>query len=92
MRYLTYKPGMENSAADALSRVIGSPSLNTLFVPEISLWNAIKKQVKGHHYMVQIGKLATENPRAPYKWQNGLLLYKNRVVIPPNSHLINQLL
>ncbi|KAF9673033.1 hypothetical protein SADUNF_Sadunf11G0106700 [Salix dunnii] len=31
---ITYKLGKENSATDALSRVIGSPSLNALFVPQ----------------------------------------------------------
>ena len=42
--------------------------------------------------MVRIGKLATANPGAPYKWQNGLVCCKNRVVIPLNSQLVNQLL
>ncbi|GJV87214.1 transposon ty3-I gag-pol polyprotein [Tanacetum coccineum] len=82
----------EFGKADALSRVIGSPSLDALFVPETSLWNAIKKEVVEHPYMVHIGELASKNPGAPYKWQNELLLYKNRVVIPPNSHIISMLL
>ncbi|KAA8537164.1 hypothetical protein F0562_029610 [Nyssa sinensis] len=29
-------------------------------------------EAKEQPYMVRIGKLATENPGAPYKWQNGL--------------------
>ena len=49
---ITYKPGRENSAADALSRVTDDPSLNTLFVPQTSLWNAIKKEANEHPYMV----------------------------------------
>ena len=49
---ITYKPGRENSIADALSRVIGRPSLNTLFVPQTFLWNAIKKEANEHPYMV----------------------------------------
>ncbi|GKC04118.1 transposon ty3-I gag-pol polyprotein [Tanacetum coccineum] len=89
---ITYKPRKENSAVDSLSRVIGSPSLDALFVLETSLWNAIKKEVVEHPYMVRIGELASKNPGAPYKWQNELLLYKNRVVIPPNSHIISMLL
>ncbi|KAA8546866.1 hypothetical protein F0562_003295 [Nyssa sinensis] len=48
---ITYKSKRENSAADALSRVIGSPSLNTLFVPQTSLWNAIMIEAKEHPYM-----------------------------------------
>nr|GFB57452.1 Ty3/gypsy retrotransposon protein [Tanacetum cinerariifolium] len=84
--------GKENSTADALLRVIGSPSLGALFVPENSFWNAIKKEVVEQSYMVRIRELASKNPGAPYKWQNELLLYKNRVVIPPNSHIISMLL
>ena len=38
---ITYKPGKENSTVDALSRVTGGPNLNTLFVSQTSLWNAI---------------------------------------------------
>ncbi|GJV87216.1 retrovirus-related pol polyprotein from transposon 17.6 [Tanacetum coccineum] len=45
---ITYKLGKENSAADALSRVIGSPSLDALCVPQTSLWNVIKNYVVEH--------------------------------------------
>lgn len=45
---ITYKLGQENSAADALSRVLRSPSLNALFVPQTSLWDAIKTEATGH--------------------------------------------
>ena len=89
---ITYKPERENFVADALSRVIGNPNLNTLFISQTSLWNAIKKEANEHPYMVRIGKLATANPGAPYKWQNGMVCCKNRVVIPLNSQLVNQLL
>jgi hypothetical protein len=41
---IIYKPGRENSVVDALSRVIGSPSLNTLFVPQTSLWQVLKDE------------------------------------------------
>lgn len=42
--------------------------------------------------MVRIGKFAIENPGAPYKWLNGMVCYNNRVVITPNSSLVQQLL
>ncbi|GKC43099.1 retrovirus-related pol polyprotein from transposon 17.6 [Tanacetum coccineum] len=46
---ITYKLGKENSAADALSRVIGSPSLDALCVPETSLWNEFHDSPYGGH-------------------------------------------
>jgi hypothetical protein len=68
---IIYKPGRENSVTDALSRVIGNPSLNTLFVPQTSLMQALKDEANQHPYMVRIGKLVIEHPGAPYKWPNG---------------------
>lgn len=72
--------------------MIGSPSLNALFVLQTSLWDAIKTEAARHSYMKKISKLASEKPGAPYMWWNGLVCYKNRVVIPPNLHLVIQLL
>ena len=89
---ITYKLGRENSVAYALSRVVSSPSLNALFVPQAPLWDEIKAEAIKHPYMDKISKLATDNPGAPYTWRNGLVCYKNRVVIPPKSPIIKQLL
>jgi len=89
---IVYKAGKENSAADALSRMTGSPCLSHLSVPQIHVWDQLKAEAVSHPYMKKIGKLATENPDSPYTWRNGLLHYKNRVVIAPNSDIIQQLL
>lgn len=89
---ITYRPGRENSAADALSRVAGSPSLDALFVSQSSLWDAFKTQAINNPYMEKIGKLASEKQGQPYSWRNGMICYKNRVVVPPNSAIISQLL
>lgn len=42
--------------------------------------------------MRTIGQRATDQPNNPYSWCNGLICYKNRVVVPPQSELIHQLL
>jgi hypothetical protein len=89
---IVYKLGKENSAADALSRMTGSPCLSHLSIPQIHVWDQLKAEAVFHPYMKKIGKLATENPDSPYTWRNGLLHYKNRVVIAPNSDIIQQLL
>lgn len=39
---ISYKPGKDNSAADALSRVVVSPSLHVLFLPTSSIWDSLK--------------------------------------------------
>jgi hypothetical protein len=42
--------------------------------------------------MMTISDKATANPGVPYNWRNGLVCYKNRVVVPPHSNIIAQLL
>lgn len=39
----------------------------------------------GHSYMEKVGTLATEKLGAPYTWRNGLVFFKNWVVVSPNS-------
>ena len=63
---ITYKPGRDNNAADALSRVMGSLRLNTLFVSHTSLWDTIKTEARTNPYMMIISDKATANPSVPY--------------------------
>ncbi|RVW68732.1 Transposon Tf2-2 polyprotein [Vitis vinifera] len=39
---IIYRPGKENSAADALSRRSNSPLLNPIFISQVSLWDDIR--------------------------------------------------
>ena len=87
-----YKPGKENSTADALSCITGNPSLTTLYFPQTQVWNNIKEEAISHPYIQKIGKVATKNMNSPYTWRYGPLHYKNKVVIPLNSDIIQQLL
>lgn len=43
-------------------------------------------------YLTYIGAATKEKPGHPYSWKDGLICYNNRVVIPPGSLLIRQLL
>lgn len=40
---IIYKPEKDNSAVDALSRVVGSPYIDALFTPRTTIWAVIKK-------------------------------------------------
>lgn len=59
---ILYKPRKENSAADALSRMPSSLTLNGLFVSQATIWEKIKKATKGDAYMERISKMAFEQP------------------------------
>ncbi|KAL4383496.1 hypothetical protein GQ457_15G026350 [Hibiscus cannabinus] len=89
---ILYKPGKENSAADALSRVVSTTYLAALTIPQSHIWDEIRNVAVDHPYMKKIGKLAREKPGTPYAWRMGLVFYKNRVVVPPNSDIIRTLL
>ncbi|WZZ69974.1 hypothetical protein YC2023_081344 [Brassica napus] len=89
---IVYKPGKTNSAADALSRVPNSPILNALSVPHTSFWDDLRALASSDPYLLRIGVAAKGKPGLPYSWKDGLLCYNNRVVVPPGSPLIKQLL
>ena len=59
---ITYKPGKENQAADALSRVMGSPSLDALTIQQSLIRDLIKKEATNNDYMKKVAKLSTDCP------------------------------
>ena len=89
---IKYKPGRENSTADALSRKQGSPILHNIFFPQVSLWEEIKKVADEDQYIQSNVRMATEQPGGSYTWCQGLLLYKGRVIVPNVAALRAKLL
>ena len=79
---IQYRPGKENTAADALSRRPDSPTFNHLFVPQVALWGEIKKAALEDDYMTKITQLAATQNDSPYISHNGLIFFKRMVVIP----------
>ena len=63
-----------------------------MVVSQAQIWDAIKSEAKANPYMRKITQQAHNEPGAPYSWKNGLVYYKNRVVLAPNSPTIHQLL
>ena len=49
---IQYRPGRENTAADALSRKPASPILNNLFVPQVHIWEEIQEATRGDEYTI----------------------------------------
>lgn len=72
--------------------MVVSPNLNALFLPTSSIWDILKQEYTTDPYLQRLGQLASNKPGEPYKWQNGIILFKGRVVLSPNSPLIAQLL
>jgi hypothetical protein len=87
---ILYRPGRENSAADALSCRPDIPLHNLLFVPQFTLWDDMKRAAQDDPYMQQVNHRSTIDPTSPYSRQNGLCFYKQRVVVP--QAIRNQLL
>ncbi|KAL4025181.1 hypothetical protein IC575_013559 [Cucumis melo] len=88
---VVYKPGVDNGAADALSRKPDGVQLFGLSIPITVDLEVIKKEVyqdpKYEKIIKQLeqGEELTENN---YSMQRGLLMYKNRLVILKQSSLI----
>ena len=89
---IKYRPGSENSVADALSRKQGSPILHGISFSQVSLWEEIKEAAKEDQYIQSKGRAAIEQPGGSYIWCQGLLLYKRRFIVPNNATLRTKLL
>ena len=84
---IIYRPGRENSAADALSRKQGSPILHHIFTSQVSVWQEIKIASQQDQYIQSIGRKIDAQPDSAFTWRDGLLLYKGRVVVPNDATL-----
>lgn len=89
---IVYRPGKANAAADALSRVPDSPVLYDITISYAAVWEELRLLATTDQYLLCIGQLATTKPGQPYTWKDGLICYNNRVVIPPTSPWVQQLL
>jgi len=52
------------------------------YVPEVSLWDEIRKALETDSYIRSTSDMAKTLPERSYTWRNGLLWFKGRVVIP----------
>lgn len=90
-----YKPGAANRVADALSRQ-GSASIEfkALLSSSGPSLEEVQAQLQGDPYIQQlVADLREGRPHMEgFTVENGLVLYKGRIVIPPKSPLVHKLL
>lgn len=79
---IVYRPGHENTAADALSRRPDNPIFFHVFVPQVAIWEEIKKVASQDEYMQKVMTVAQAQASRPYILRNGLIFFKGRVVVP----------
>ena len=89
---LVYKKGVDNKAADALSRVHPQTHLELLALSTIKpVWlQAVMDNYPDTQKLLTA--LAVTNPFQSYKLKDGLIRYKGRVVIPPDSTIQNNII
>ena len=84
-----YKPGLENKAEDALSRVPPTAQLNQLTVSSLLDVSILKTEVDRDEKLKEIvNKLEKGEDVAGFTMPHGVLRYKGRLVISRNSVLL----
>ena len=86
---IQFRPGLENKAADALSRIPISMELVALMVPSCIDTSLISSQVEADPHLAKIQQRLLIDPDAypRYSLDHGILLYKGRLVLPKASPL-----
>lgn len=87
---IEYKPGKDNQAADALSRVMSL----SWSAPEHDFLEQLKKEIVNDSHLQTIVQQCLDNTMDDrnYMVKEGLLYWKHRLVIPMESNLIHQIL
>lgn len=92
---VVYKPGLENKAADALSRMPPTVHLNQLTAPNLIDVAVIKEEVDQDEKLQKIKEELEEKGEDQdnkYSVKQGMLMYKDRMVISKTSKLILMIL
>ncbi|KAF7828587.1 Retrotransposable element Tf2 [Senna tora] len=84
---IQYKPGVENKAADALSRRGETLELKAFSVWKFDEFDEWEKEVQEDPQLTAIVQQIITGQKAPpgYGLQNGFLVYKGRLVVPKGS-------
>jgi hypothetical protein len=85
---IEYKPGKDNVAADALSRVC----VMALSTPEVKLLDELKKGTEKDNSLQNILNNISTGQEQKFVHKDGLVYYKSRIVVPDDTHLKTKIL
>ncbi|KAL0539505.1 hypothetical protein IC582_023720 [Cucumis melo] len=91
---ILYQPGLQNKAADALSRVKLPAEFHSLMAHGLLDIDIVTREVEKDEELQGIIEILKEDPdgKANYQWKAGNLFYKGRLVLSRKSTLIPSLL
>lgn len=87
---IEYKPGLENRAANALSRKSGDCHIYALSIPSVLLIDEVIKAETEDQFLGRIRAAIKNNPSSylRYALVQGFLLCKDRITLPKDSSLV----
>ena len=91
---ILYQPGHQNKAANALSRIEQPLELKTMTTTGIVNMELVDEEVQQDDELKKIIEELKQkkDETSKYRWENGKLWYKNRIVLSKHSSLILNLL
>ena len=81
---IQYRPGLENKAADALSRIPGKAKLHAISIPSWVDWAQLRSDISKDPQLQQILHSLSQDPGAKPGWElfHGNLFYQGKLAIP----------
>lgn len=85
-----YCAGKHNTVADALSRCLeDQPSLTSISMPLLPLFNYIHTEIQNSEQLQLLQRNIQQGEAVgPWEYKDGLIFFKQRVYLLPNSPLI----
>ena len=91
---IQYKPGLENKATDALSRIPRKEELHAISIPSWVDWAQLRSDISKDPQLEQILHSLSQDPSAKPGWElfHGKIFYQGKLAIPRSSSLVTKFL